>query len=251
MAGAKRKAEEKQGAPTWIVSFSDMVTLLLAFFVLLQSFAHVQDPELFFVGQGSFKQAIAGLGIPKWLFGRQDRTRRKFIKVKHPMEEGPPDPVKLRMIDADNEKIRKLFADVQREIETTAADLSRQALRVEATPITFAAPGAALDEKAKAYLKQLAFDLGQSVQMPSVRVYVIGLAADLPAGERQWYESARRAGAVERYLAGLLSARAAGKGPGVYSWGAGPGGAWCRSHGFMPDRTSIVVAVIRESVTDG
>ena len=47
MAGQERtrpKQDKGNSVPAWIVSFSDMVTLLLAFFVLLQSFAKVQDP---------------------------------------------------------------------------------------------------------------------------------------------------------------------------------------------------------------
>jgi chemotaxis protein MotB len=46
MAAKKRQEEEPEGTPAWIVSFADLITLLLAFFVLLQSFAKEQDPEL-------------------------------------------------------------------------------------------------------------------------------------------------------------------------------------------------------------
>jgi len=40
--------------PAYIVTFSDMTTLLLTFFVMLLSLAKMQDPELFNKGLGYF-----------------------------------------------------------------------------------------------------------------------------------------------------------------------------------------------------
>ncbi|HUS92482.1 MAG TPA: flagellar motor protein MotB [Phycisphaerae bacterium] len=248
MARAKKHVDEPNSVPTWIVSFSDMITLLLAFFVLLQSFAHVQDPELFFVGQGSFKQAIAGMGLPSWMLGREEKTKRDSMQSRHPMEDSPSQEPRARTIDADNEKIQGMFADLQKEVETTATDVSRRALRVEATPIAFAGTGAGLDDAAGAYLRQFASDLKQSVRAQAVRVYVIGLAGDVSGDASRWYESARRAGLVQRYLAERLAGGTAGD---VLSWGAGAGGPWCRDHGLILKKTSIVIAIMEEKTSDG
>jgi len=103
MPREKKRQEEGRSVPAWVVSFSDMVTLLLAFFVLLQSFARVQDPEMFFVGQGSFKSAIAGMGLPSWLLGRQDKPQREHPKVEHPMDQVGPAVPAPRNIDAEGE----------------------------------------------------------------------------------------------------------------------------------------------------
>ncbi|MCD6303381.1 MAG: hypothetical protein J7M21_00280, partial [Planctomycetes bacterium] len=166
MARRGPRAEEKPGVPAWIVSFSDMVTLLLAFFVLLQSFAHVQDPELFFIGQGSFKRAIAGMGLPSWLFGREDKPKRDYINVKHPSDEGPPSDPRSRNIDADDEKIRNIFDDLKKNMNTSSQDTVQVPIRVELTPIRFPAGAAGLDDRARTYLKQLAFDLRQTLIDP-------------------------------------------------------------------------------------
>ncbi|GAH48610.1 unnamed protein product, partial [marine sediment metagenome] len=83
----KRKGDTVTEVPGWIVSFSDMITLLLAFFVLLQAFAHTQDPELFYLGQGSFRRAIAGLGMPNLFLGRRQGPEFYYRKHKHSTEE--------------------------------------------------------------------------------------------------------------------------------------------------------------------
>lgn len=51
----------REGAPGWVVTFGDLMSLLLTFFVLLLSFA-TMDPERFKVVRGSLDQA---LGIQK------------------------------------------------------------------------------------------------------------------------------------------------------------------------------------------
>jgi len=49
--------------PAYIVTFSDMVTLLLTFFVMLLSLANPQDPKLVNKGKDAFFRSIMGLGI--------------------------------------------------------------------------------------------------------------------------------------------------------------------------------------------
>jgi flagellar motor protein MotB len=251
MARRARPTEEEEGAPAWIVSFSDMVTLLLAFFVLLQSFAKVQDPELFFVGQGSFKQAIAGLGVPSWLFGRKDKPRMQSPKVKHPVDEDPKGQPSSTVLDAEDEKIRKAFDDLQKELETTAVDLAQETVRVEATPIRFDADATSLGEDARRYLRQFVLEARQAVRAEFVRLEVVGLAADVSDPRLQWSLSARRARAAERYLDQLLRAVPGRRRWRTCSWGAGPGDRWCRRHGIPIAETTIVIVVVKENHGNG
>ena len=62
MAGKKQKKQEEApaGAPLWIVTFSDLMSLLLTFFVLLLSFSSIQEVE-FQKALGSLKGALGGL----------------------------------------------------------------------------------------------------------------------------------------------------------------------------------------------
>ncbi|MEJ2199952.1 MAG: flagellar motor protein MotB [Desulfuromonadaceae bacterium] len=54
---AKRQKKEAAGAPAWMVTFSDMVTLLLTFFVLLLSMANM-DKVKFHDAAGSLRDAF-------------------------------------------------------------------------------------------------------------------------------------------------------------------------------------------------
>ena len=252
MARAKREEDPAPGAPLWVLSFGDMITNLMAFFVLLQSFASVQDAGLISVGRGSFKQAIAGFGLPGWLFGQSDRPSLGFVKPEHPTDEGEPELPPPRVIDADNEKIRRMFDDLRQELDSTASNASGELLRVEVTPISFAGADPALNEAAGSYLRQFVEDLRQAVRARSLRFYVIGLAAEQTDRRAQWRVSAARAAAVERRLGELFGQ--AGEGSGlwsVYGWGAGAGDEWCRRHGSLPGRTSIIIAVMKDRADHG
>ena len=61
--GKKKQAEEAAGgAPEWMVTFSDCMTLLLTFFVLLLSFATFEKDTIPVLGQ-SFAKALPSVGL--------------------------------------------------------------------------------------------------------------------------------------------------------------------------------------------
>jgi chemotaxis protein MotB len=59
MVKKKRKdAECKKGAPLWMVTYGDMMTLLMVFFVLIVSFSTMEEIEKFRAALGSFRGAL-------------------------------------------------------------------------------------------------------------------------------------------------------------------------------------------------
>lgn len=64
---AKKQKKQKEGAPEWMVTYSDMVTLLLTFFVLLLSMASMD--------QIKFNKAAGSLRGAFGVFGGQDEQK--------------------------------------------------------------------------------------------------------------------------------------------------------------------------------
>ena len=58
----KKQPEEAGGAPEWMVTFSDCMTLLLTFFVLLLSFASFEKDTIPILGH-SFAKALPSVGL--------------------------------------------------------------------------------------------------------------------------------------------------------------------------------------------
>ncbi len=73
--GVKREKKAPEGAPGWIVTFADLMSLLLTFFVLILSFASIDKPK-FKTAMGSIKQA---LGVQnKYLYQNQLNSNDPF-----------------------------------------------------------------------------------------------------------------------------------------------------------------------------
>ncbi len=70
--GKKEKPDVivKEGAPAWMVSFSDLNTLLLTFFILLLVFAKQRQYGLIDSGLGSFQKAFVSNGLNGIFRGR-------------------------------------------------------------------------------------------------------------------------------------------------------------------------------------
>jgi len=197
--------EENSDAPAWIVSFTDMITLLLAFFVLLQVFAMERDPELFRKGQGAFRRSIAGLGIPDLLFGRPQFIEGPSQKKRHPTEEKDGKINRARVIDSKDAQIRKAFDRIKRVIETRTSETRIDVTNVVSTPIRFAPGSASLDAPARKYLRELAGEFGRNLSPKRVTICIVASATDQPPGKRRWILSAERAQGVSEFMQGVLS----------------------------------------------
>jgi len=80
MAKKMSEKEIREGAPGWIVTYGDMMTLLLTFFVLIVSFSSIQDVK-FQKAIGSLRSA---LGVVKGASGAQNNL--KFFRRTEIME---------------------------------------------------------------------------------------------------------------------------------------------------------------------
>ena len=87
------KGHDSGGSLRWLLTYADMITLLLSFFVMLQTMAHTQDAKLMGISQQAFRRAISGMGMPDFLFGKQSHLDFEYQKLRHSTEEAStPNP---------------------------------------------------------------------------------------------------------------------------------------------------------------
>lgn len=237
--------EEPIAVPTWVLTFGDMVTNLMACFVMLQAMASTQDRTLFNAGLGSFKRAVAQFGLPDWMFGKEDRSDYGHRQPRYPTEEAPgkdPDSVR-RIIDAEDEHIRQTFKKLQDELETRSDDLPRRALLEVVAPLTFAAGSHELAAADRDWIHALGRQLKQDVRLDDVSIYVVGLTGGSDADLRGAALAARRAAGVEQALREHLAGEIANRRWRVDSWSA-PGPA------DQEHAASGIVIIVRHAGAD-
>jgi len=248
---------EEKGAkvPAYIVTYSDMATLLLTFFVLLLTLAKVQDPELFDKGRGAFVQSLRYLGLGV-LAGQRPKPNFGNIKIKYSIS-SPDELFEGRSIHAKEEEIRRLFNSISRSMKTMPSQIVSKKTNFLVTNICFPRGDASLDESAKRFLTEFCLHLQQDSGSRPIKLFVLGLAGDEVSEKDQWILSAKRAQAVADFLQGTLSSASDFQTQrsafglwskwSVYSWGAGPGGVWVEQDSPVSKRSQILIAVLRES----
>jgi outer membrane protein OmpA-like peptidoglycan-associated protein len=239
--------------PAFIVTFSDMVTLLLTFFVMLQTLASTQDPEMFNKGRDAFLESIryVGLGV---FFGRGDTTPLGQLKTKHYIN-NPDELSEKRTIDARAEEIRRILERLKQSTTIVPSRIIAKKANFSVTNVHFSPGRDELDGPAKTFLTGFSRDLLQDTDREPVDLYVLGLASDGKDEKEQWLLSAKRAGTVADFLRSTLSTYGAektrlsptgGKSKwSVYSWGAGPGGDWVGRDSPISRHSQILIAVLR------
>jgi len=240
--------EEKQKVPSYIVTFSDMVTLLLTFFVLLLTLAEVQDPELFMKGRDSFWKSIRYCGLGA-LLGSNVSLDLGSDKTKHPTTE--PETTEDRTIDEYREKLRRIAERINETATTLPSQIVGQQLHFSVTGVRFPKDRATLDAESQQSLSRFCLDLQQSLDAETSTLYVLGLGGDEATEKQQWMLSAKRA----RMVAGFLQEMLAQSTPAgvdsapwrVFWWGAGPGGNWAGQDCPDPGQSQILIAVLKSS----
>jgi len=241
--------------PGYIVTYSDMVTLLLTFFVMLLSLASVQDPELFDKGRDAFLESIRNIGLGV-LFGKEDVPRFGDIKNKYPISE-PEEHTGRRTLDAKVEELRRILEELRQTSTIVPSEITAERTDFSIANVHFSPGDTDLNESARQFLRGFCFDLQQNVGRKPVELYVLGLASDGKSDEDKWLLSARRARTVADFLRDTISAAGAEQLRGrlaggqskwsIYSWGAGPGGDWVGPDSPISEHSQILLAVLRAS----
>jgi len=240
---AKRNPEEKgPGVPVYIVTFSDMVTLLLTFFVLLISLANTQEELLFKKGLDSFREALIKFGLVGFTYGRRMRPDFGSIKYKYIIgKNGDLGEFEGRIIDARGQRTRQLFTKLSGSMKTVPSQIVGKQPNFIIADVHFDPGAAELNESAKQFLATFSSALQQS-QQAGIALYVVGLAESQTSQKHQWILSAQRAHAVADFLKETLPADSNRR---VYSWGAGPGGDWTPASGATQQQSHILIGVLQ------
>ncbi len=244
--------ESGEKAPLWIISFADMISLLMAFFVMLLTMATTKSGKIVNEGEGifeatifGFKRATEGFGVPEIFGGKQDQygTPEEALYFDSHKTYYAVDSKEStnRTIDAAEERLRRVFNRLGKHAKTCKSQFQWGQPDFVVTPITFKRGQLVLDASAKDFLTKFTTDLQES-SAGQLKLYIVGLASEETSEKQQWIVSAKRAEIVANFIRENLPS---GNQWSIYSWGAGTGGNWVGQDSTIAEQSPIFIGVVR------
>jgi chemotaxis protein MotB len=184
--------EKKAGVPAYMVSFGDMMTNLLTFFILMCALAQQQDAGLLAKGIGSFIAAIESGGKPGVL--PEGRREAIFAEMRRRFNLPPEADPERREVHADASSLELLRAQA---LESLAPHDEIH----QPTIAAFDEDSDWLDETARRYLDRIAPTLRPEYGQLLVLEGHADDAGERFASDDRWL-ALMRANAVRDYLIG-------------------------------------------------
>jgi chemotaxis protein MotB len=187
MARRKKRPPEKKGGDAWIMTYADMMSLLLTFFVLIVSFSSIQESK--------FEQAALSLSDAFGVMQKPPSVIEMREEVVKPLSKSSQQDL-LFEVQQMEESLLDMGMDQEVDIQVTDQGI---AFRIEA-PFLFDSGRANLKPATQKVLNTLAIFI-KKVPYP---LRIEGHTDSIPiANERfpsNWELSATRAVAVARYF---------------------------------------------------
>lgn len=241
MNNKTRPKESKPTVPGYIVTFSDMITLLLTFFVMLLSMAETQvENHKFMAGINSFKTAVADFGLSGFLINWNSGPKFEHPNTKYRIDEGQ-DEKNDRSIDAESEMLKQIMLDIEKMMKITPSQTAGMDKSFFQTGIRFSKSSDRLDKTAQKRLVRLCEQIKINYSTQEPILYILGLAADEDTERMQWTVSARRAMSVADFIRHQVSPDSEWP---IYSWGAADGGEWIGYDGKVTPKTQIALVIL-------
>lgn len=227
-----KKPEEKAKVPAYIVTFSDMVTLLLTFFVMLLSLANDQDPAMFNAGKASFIRAIDTMGLGL-MMGPKVGNQFNIDRPKYKIEEEEPKQ-DTRTIDPEQQRLQKSIRKLSEYLQNESKNKNNYSNHTIITSILFSPGTTALPQNAMDYLDTLSQDFRTST---NISLYVVGLPTENKA---DMATASRRAEKTASYLKSKITNQTVN----IYSLGADS--SWFGKK-QPKDNSHIWISVVKEN----
>ncbi len=173
-----------------MMAYCSIMTLLLAFFIILQAFAPVQHKGLFYAGKGSFVRALETFGLGGIWDRAGGRVAPGAVGPRYRSAEGQDDPSILRRIDAEREDAQRALEALEDQFDVQEPRYGVGWLVTLPTPFSYLDAEEEFGPEQEKFCQELAPRLQPLIL---ARGFVIRIGAVLRGSDREELEQTRRA----------------------------------------------------------